>query len=263
MKNILITSIALTASLLIVTGRSAQAQTPPAPVAYWTMDAITNGMLLDQTGHHNAKVPALIGQKDAKSGGMLPDFAPKTEAGIKGKAIALEQAQEGFLSVESPAGFNFKDGLTISAWVKIKNANAQMILLSCAEDVPNPKGGWCLFYSYGAAYFKAVDSTNSPVMVSSPQKSVAADTWVHIAAVADAKTVRLYLNGVEAASRPFAGPIKLADTALVIGNHATIAGWRHSECPAFGGLMDEVKIFEKPLTASEVQAESEEALSGK
>jgi hypothetical protein len=56
------------------------------------------------------------------------------------------------------------------------------------------------------------------------------------------------------------GPVKLADTALVIGNHATIAGWRHGECPAFGGLLDEVKIFEKPLTAADVKAESEQVL---
>jgi hypothetical protein len=33
--------------------------------------------------------------------------------------------------------------------------------------------------------------------------------------------------------------------------------------PAFGGLMDEVKIFEGPLTAAEIKAESDQALSGK
>jgi hypothetical protein len=37
----------------------------------------------------------------------------------------------------------------------------------------------------------------------------------------------------------------------------------HFQCPAFGGLMDEVKIFAKPLSATEIQLESEQALSGK
>jgi hypothetical protein len=84
---------------------------------------------------------------------------------------------------------------------------------------------------------------------------------VHIAAVADASTMRIYLNGVEAASAPFAGPIRMAATPMVIGNHAGIASFRHSECPAFGGLMDEVKIFQKPLNPAEAMAESELVLS--
>jgi hypothetical protein len=91
---------------------------------------------------------------------------------------------------------------------------------------------------------------------------VAADAWIHIAAVADAATLRLYLNGIEAASQPFTGPVKMAaETPLVIGNHATIAGWRHSECPAFGGLMDEVKIFETALSNSDVKSESERVMT--
>jgi hypothetical protein len=254
--------IALAASLLLVTSHSVGAQAPPAPAAYWTMDAITDGVVADQTGAHNAKVPSLIGMKDVKTGEYLADFAPKTENGVNDKAIALEQAQQGYLSVETPTGFHFENGLTISAWVKIKNANAQMVLLSSAEDIPNPKGGWCLFYSYGSVHFKAVDFIGNPLMVSSPKSSVAADAWVHIAAVADATTLRLYLNGIEAASQPFTGPVKMAaETPLVIGNHATIAGWRHSECPAFGGLMDEVKIFETALSNSDVKSESERVMT--
>ena len=240
--------IALAATLLLVTSHSVGAQAPPAPAAYWTMDAITDGVVADQTGAHNAKVPPLIGLKDVKTGEFLPDFTPKTEDGIKGKAISLEQVQQGYLSVETTTGFHFENGLTVSAWVKIKNANAQMVLLSSAEDIPNPKGGWCLFYSYGSVHFKAVDSIGNPLMVSSPKSSVAADAWIHIAAVADATTLRLYLN-------------MAAETPLVIGNHATIAGWRHSECPAFGGLIDEVKIFETPLPALAVKTESERVLT--
>lgn len=138
-----------------------------------------------------------------------------------------------------------------------------MNLLSCAEDVPDPSGGWTLSYSYGDVVFKAVDTNGKAVTVNLPTSNVAPGAWVHIAAVADATTLRLYLNGEEAASKAFSGPIKMADTPLIIGNHATIAGWRHSECPAFGGLMDEVKIFEAPLSAAAVKAESEQSLSEK
>ena len=263
MKKPTTSYLALTATLLIAANSIGQAQAAPEPSAYWTMDAINDGLLLDETGVHNAKVPELIGKPDRKTGEILPDFTPASEDGVKGTALLLESKQQGFLNVAAPGKFNLANGLTVSAWVKVKNINSNANILSCAEDSPTPKGGWILFCSYGKAVFKAVDNSGAFVGVASAANSVAPNSWVHVAGVVDGTNIRLYLNGEEVASKPFVAPVKLADTALVIGNHATIGGWRHSECPAFGGLMDEVKIFEAPLTAAEVKAESDQALSGK
>lgn len=234
---------------------------PPAPDVYWTMDRIVDGALPDEAGLYPAKVPELVGKKDAKFGGFLPDFTPANEPGLKGNALGLVRGQQGFLNVTASKPFDFTQGMTAAAWVKIKGGGALMNILSCAEDLSNPKGGWTLCYSYGRAIFRAVDSAGKLQTLASPKDSVPASVWVHIAAVADASSLRIYLNGVEAASVPFAGPIRMAATPMVIGNHAGIASFRHSECPAFGGLMDEVKIFQKPLSASEVMAESELVLS--
>jgi hypothetical protein len=263
MKKPTTSYLALTATLLFALSQGGNAQTPPAPAAYWPMEAITDGTIADQTNAHNAKVQTLSGQKDKKSGEILPDFTPTIEPGIKGNALSMEQKQQGFLNVSAPKTFNFANGLTISAWVKVKNINSNANILSCAEDTPNPKGGWLLFCSYGKAVFKAVDNSGAFIGVGSAANSVAANAWVHVAGVVDAGNIRLYLNGEEVASKPFVAPVKLVDTALVIGNHATIAGWRHFECPAFSGLMDEVKIFEAPLTAAEIKAEADQALAGK
>jgi hypothetical protein len=255
------TSLVVAAAFAFIAALSAHAAPLPSPAAYWTMDAISDDVLPDQAGPHHATVPQLIGQKDGKSGQILPDFIPTTERGVKGNALALTREQQGFLELSSPKAFNFKSGITISLWVKVERANALMNLLSCVEDVTDPAGGWTLAYSYGDVVFKAADANGKTVTVTLPTKDVAPGYWVHITAVADVTTLRLYLNGIEAASQSFTGPLKMAaETPVVIGNHATIAGWRHTECPAFGGLLDEVKIFEKPLTAAEVQAESEEAL---
>jgi hypothetical protein len=234
---------------------------PPAPAVYWTMDSIVDGALPDVAGLHHAAIPGLTGMKDVRFGGVLPGFTPTTAPGVKGQALALVRDQQGFLRVAAPGQFDVTQGMTVSAWVKINGGSALMNILSCAEDLPNPKGGWTLCYSYGTVIFRAVDAAGKLQTLASPKDSVPAGAWVHIAAVAEAATLRLYLNGVEAASIPFAGPIRMAANPLVIGNHAGIAGWRHSECPAFGGLMDEVKIFQKPLSAAEIMAESELALA--
>lgn len=237
------------------------ANNAPAAEAYWTMDRIVDGVLPDAAGLYAAKVPDLARKKDVRFGGLLPDFKPTNEPGLKGAALGLHRDQQGFLSVAVSEPFDFTPGMSVTAWVKIKSSSALMNILSCAEDLPNPQGGWTLCFSYGRAVFRAVDSAGKLQTVASPEASVPAGVWVHIAAVADASTLRIHLNGVEVASAPFAGPIRMAATPMVIGNHAGIAGYRHSECPAFGGLMDEVKIFQKPLGVAEVMAESELVLA--
>lgn len=234
---------------------------PPAAEVHWTMDRIVDGALPDVAGLYAAKIPEIVGMKDAKFGGFLPDFKPANEAGVMGGALGLVRDQQGFLNVTATKPFDFTQGMTAAAWVKIKGSSALMNILSCAEDLPNPEGGWTLCFSYGQAIFRAVDSAGKLQILASPKDSMPASAWVHIAAVADVSTLRIYLNGVEAARAPFAGPIRMAATPMVIGNHAGIASFRHSECPAFGGLMDEVKIFQKPLSAAEVMAESEFVLA--
>jgi hypothetical protein len=263
MKKTNTSCLALVATLFLAVSQDGRAQTPPAPAAYWTMDSISEATVADQSGAHQAKVPALSGQKDRRTGEILPDFTPAAEPGIKRNALSLEQKQQGYLNVTSPTTLSFSNGITVSAWVKLRNVNSNATILSCAEDIPNPKGGWILFCSYGKAVFKAVDNSGAFVGVASAANSVTPNAWVHVAGVVDANTIRLYLNGEEAASKPFVAPVKLTDTPLVIGNHATIAGWRHFECPAFGGFLDEVKIFEAPLNASEIRAESDQVISGK
>jgi hypothetical protein len=234
---------------------------PPAAEVHWTMDRIVDGALPDVAGLYAAKVPEIVGMKDAKFGGFLPDIKPANEAGVMGGALGLVRDQQGFLNVTAAKPFDFTQGMTATAWVKIKGSSALMNILSCAEDLPNPEGGWTLCFSYGQAIFRAVDSAGKLQILASPKDSMPASAWVHIAAVADVSTLRIYLNGVEAARAPFAGPIRMAAAPMVIGNHAGIASYRHSECPAFGGLMDEVKIFQKPLSAAEVMAESELVLA--
>lgn len=234
---------------------------PPAPHVYWTMDRIVDGALPDAAGLYAANIPHLAGKKDAKRGGFLPDFRPANASGVKGAALALDREQQGFLNVTASKPFDFTQGMTVAAWVNIESSSALMNILSCAEDLPHPKGGWTLCYSYRRVIFRAVDSAGKLQTIASPEQSVPARVWVHVAAVADATTLRIYLNGVEVASAAFAGPIRMAATPMMIGNHAGIASFRHAECPAFGGLMDEVKIFQKPLSAADVMAESELALA--
>jgi len=73
--------------------------------------------------------------------------------------------------------------------------------------------------------------------------------WTHVAATFDGTTARIYINGWEAASGPFS--FANGTTAgLTIGNNSS-ESW--PDCPGvFKGYMDEVRIYNRALTAAQV-----------
>jgi hypothetical protein len=70
--------------------------------------------------------------------------------------------------------------------------------------------------------------------------------WTHVALTWDGATARLYVNGVQAASRALAGPIAAGNQPLRIGGGASFAG------EFFEGRIDEVRLYNRALTAAEI-----------
>ncbi len=74
------------------------------------------------------------------------------------------------------------------------------------------------------------------------------NTWTHIAATYDGSTSRLFVNGVQVASQAQTGSIATTTDALTIGGNG-FAGENWS------GLIDEVRIYNQALTASQIQSD--------
>src|SRR5439155_13067678 len=71
------------------------------------------------------------------------------------------------------------------------------------------------------------------------------NTWTHLAGTFDGATYSLYMNGQLLSTAP--GTLGQTNTApLKIGGSGDSA--------TFGGLIDEVEIFNRALTASEIQS---------
>jgi hypothetical protein len=75
------------------------------------------------------------------------------------------------------------------------------------------------------------------------------DTWTHIAVTYDGAMQRIYVNGVEAGSRAQTGPIAVGNGALRIGGNNAFTD------EFFSGVIDEVRIFNRALTAAEIRAD--------
>ena len=75
------------------------------------------------------------------------------------------------------------------------------------------------------------------------------NTWTHLATTYDGTSQRFYVNGalVNTVSSP--GAITQANGALRIGGNASSTG------EFFQGLIDEVRIYSRPLSAAEITAD--------
>jgi hypothetical protein len=70
--------------------------------------------------------------------------------------------------------------------------------------------------------------------------------WVHLAGTFDGSTMRIYVNGIERGSMERVGPIGVSSHNICLGNYA-VGHESH-----FTGLLDEVKIYNRAITAEEI-----------
>jgi hypothetical protein len=79
--------------------------------------------------------------------------------------------------------------------------------------------------------------------------------WVHLAGTFDGQMMRIYVDGEEKGTMERPGPVKANAFHLCLGNY-------EEKHPAyFHGLLDEVKLYSRALTAEEVRAHYQ-ALAG-
>ena len=72
--------------------------------------------------------------------------------------------------------------------------------------------------------------------------------WTHLAATYDGTTQRLYVNGTQVSSLAVAGTIITSTSPLKIGGNAIWGEW-------FNGTIDEIRIYNRALTATEIQTD--------
>ena len=92
-------------------------------------------------------------------------------------------------------------------------------------------------------------ATTTLVEVPGPSP-VQANTWTHLAVTYDGNdtTLRLYVNGAMVASQVTTGSIRISTTPLQIGGDSIYGQF-------FAGLIDDVRVYNIPLSAAEIQAD--------
>jgi hypothetical protein len=156
-----------------------------------------------------------------------------------------------YVEVPDSNSLMFTAQITISVWVQLTDNDdrfMKIVIQPSSIDSYDPWENYCIdirrknprfMLSTGVlgSWAGAFDTTyNSPLMLS---------MWYHLVGTYDGTTMILYVNGQ---------PTKSAEVSLMIGNNNLplfFGGRWNKDC--FSGLLDEVRIYKRALSESEVK----------
>lgn len=203
---------------------------PPDPtlIAHWKFDDDpSDGSIADSTGNGHTGI-------------CVATTCPTLVAGIKGGGYRYNPAMSQFVIV--PDSSAFRGVFTIAAWMYTDNTVQQIAVMS--KPVGSGTGNsWQL---ENLDDDKVSLSGGSVHMLESPM-SVPQMTWTHVAGTWDLTTKRLYINGVLVAS--VAASINYDGHDVYLGadeNNGSLA-------LPFDGVLDDLRIYNRVLPASELQ----------
>lgn len=113
--------------------------------------------------------------------------------------------------------------------------------------------------SDGLLEFQISDGSSTTV-VTDPDP-LATGEWVHIAAVLDAGTMRLYINGVEVGNTAFTGTPTATVTRFSIGMGSTEEP-SPACCAGFSGYISQISVWSAGLNATQIQSIAHNGLTG-
>jgi hypothetical protein len=170
--------------------------------------------------------------------------ATRSAAGRYGGALSFDGVNDS-VSIPDAASLDLTTNMTLSAWVRPATTSGwrTVILkerpgglaygLYTSGDVPRPQG----WFTIGGGDQAVIGPTAIPV-----------NTWHHLALTYNGAVIRLYLDGVEVIDQPQTGAVATSNNPLKIGGNAVWGEW-------FSGLIDEVRIYNRALTAADIQAD--------
>jgi hypothetical protein len=169
--------------------------------------------------------------------------ATRTTSGKNGSALTFNGTTN-TVTIPDANPLDLTTGMTLEAWVKpTASANWRTILL---KEQPGDLV-YGLYASQGAGEIGGHIFTTSDLWTNTTS-ALPLNAWSHVSATYDGTTLRLYLNGSQVATRAIAGPIKTSTGVLRIGGNAIWGEY-------FVGTIDDVRVYNRALTAAEVVAD--------
>jgi hypothetical protein len=172
------------------------------------------------------------------------------EAGKVGNAFAFYGPNE-FVEVPDSPSLDLTNGLTLEGWVFALDFydSTYVVIAEKGDDQSSCQYMICATNVNNNWYFQAVLGLAGGSIVrcygATPMR---AQTWYHVAMTYDGSALKLYVNGVLDGSVAAGGPINTTTNSLLMGGSSF--WWLYRDLV---GLLDEFSIYNRALSATEIE----------
>ena len=182
--------------------------------------------------------------------------ATRISGGRHGRALAFDGADD-WVTLADSASLDLTTGMTLEAWVKPSTVTKPWQTLLMKEGTGT--FAYALYATGGEPL-----TPGGPLQPNGwwgPEQNVYSSplpvgAWSHVAVTSDGTTARAYVNGVLKDSAPVGGQLEATTGQLRIGGNAIWGG------EFFQGALDEVRIYDRALSAADIQHDQVTAIGG-
>jgi hypothetical protein len=200
-------------------------------VGWWKLDELTGSIASDSSSQSN-------------HGTLNNGLTVSGDEGKIGLALDFEDSSTEYVSISDHSSLNFGATFSVSLWMKIESITPWNALV--AKDSWDAGEGWVLYIAADGdirfakgGYPSITASTPTPL-----------DTWIHVSCSINNGNVEIFINGSSTAT----GTANVIDTSVELYLGARHLNNGTGTNDHFDGLLDDIRIYNKPLTATEVQA---------
>jgi hypothetical protein len=167
-----------------------------------------------------------------------------TATGRFGSALNFDGVDDRVVIADANS-LDLTTGMTLEAWVRPTAAGG--VWRSAVAKNGTGTVAYNL-YANRNTNRPAVEINNGGLRIANGTAQLPLNTWSHIAGTYDGTTLRLYVNGTQVGTGTFTGSLLTTTGQLWIGGNAVWSEW-------FAGTIDEVRVYNRVLTAAQIQSD--------
>jgi len=200
--------------------------------AYWKFDEDSGSIVTDSSGNGHV--------------GTIYGGASLSSIGKNGHALSLD-GSTGYASLGNDSMFGLQSAGSVSLWFKTSNfTNDYPHLISKGASAGWDTNGWSIYqFRDGRMGVGLRNGSTANVIVITGQNQTGA--WKHVAAVWNGFNLTFYINGASAGVTPQTISPGANSYPVQIGR------WQDSSGGYYSGSIDDVRIYSRALTDSEVR----------
>ncbi len=178
--------------------------------------------------------------------------SPAWVAGKVGSGALKFDGTDDLVEIPDSSSLDIEDTLTIAAWVNLTDITptAFFVAKSPSGSAPNNYPGNYEFRTEAATgrlQLGHQTAEGTQYIFYTSEGALAVDEWLHIAVtLAEGDAVRFYINGIPAGTAAQTQPFG------ILNDNAVSIGTRKDKYGFTGGMMDDVRVYERVLSAAEI-----------